>query len=112
MCSVFRDEDVSGILSFCYCGKMKTLREFGGDVLDAMHREINSPVHQCLLNLLNKEAFTSNLRQRRILNLISCGLGFDEGHLKMGMGLQQSLPHPIGLVKGELTSTGSNSEFL
>ena len=55
-------------------------------------------LNQRFLDLLDEEAFPSDLCQRHILNLVPGRFYLQQSHVKMGMSLGQTVLHPVRLI--------------
>jgi len=108
---VSRDKHIPRIFSFRDDREMKPLGKLRWNILHAVDGEVDAPIEQGFFDLLHEEPFPPDLGQWNIQDLVPHRLDLHQGHGEMGMGLDQPLFHPPGLVKSQRTSPGSNSDF-
>ena len=106
--AVCGDDAVAHIFAATNHGKAETRGHVSRNILYAVHGKIDLLVEQSFFKFLDKNTFTANLRERRMLQLVASGFDDDDVSVDAG-GLKDFLPDELGLPPGEHTATGSNS---
>jgi cyclase len=89
-------------------GDGEAFGKFGGQVLQAMHREVNALVEQSFFDLACEEAFTRNIVKRRVQNAIAGGL--DDFDAALRTARLQTLPDVIRLPERKLRTPGPDHQ--
>src|SRR6266404_41567 len=102
------DDTVAGIFAATNHGEAETRGHVSRNIFYAVNGKIDLPVEQGFFKFLDKNTFTANLRERRLLQLVASG--FDDNDVSVGAGgLKDFLTDEFGLPLGEHAATGSNS---
>ena len=56
-----RAECIPRVFASRHCCDLEFRREFGGQVFKAMHRQVHTPIRQCLFNLLGEHSLGPDL---------------------------------------------------
>src|SRR5205823_8486180 len=80
----------------------------GGNILDAVDREIDFFVEEGFFELLDEDAFAADLREGRLGELVASG--FDDDDFGVGAGgLKYFLANEFSLPLGEHAAAGADS---
>src|SRR5580704_3975056 len=65
---------IAGILSRSNCGYVETRGNFGGEIFQTMHREIDTSLRQGLFDLLGEHSLGADLGEGNVGDLVASGL--------------------------------------
>lgn len=91
------NQGITGVFSLQNYRKMQTLWKFCWNILHGVHGDIGSPFQKPMLQLFDKEAFTTHLGQGRIQNLVAARYHLDQLHPKSGMKCLETVRHMFSL---------------
>jgi hypothetical protein len=93
------DEGVARVLARQERRQHEAARQRGRHVLRRMHREVDGPRQQRLLDLFGEQPFAAGFRQRPVLDAVAAGADhFDRDPIGIeAMCLRQRLPHHVRL---------------
>src|SRR5271157_174445 len=90
------------------CNQFESRREFGGQVFQAVHREVDAPFAERLFDLFGEHAFGADLGECYVSNLVASRLYDLDFHFVTALAQQRR--DVVGLPECELRSARSNSE--
>ncbi len=103
------DEAVSYVFAAKNGGKGQARVDFGGNVFDAVNRNVDRFVHQRVFQLLDENAFATNLRQRSVGELIAGSLDDDDFSFDTGGG-KETLADEFGLPFGKKAAARADAQ--
>ena len=104
-------KSIRGVFPLGDAAQHQPLGQVGGQVLEAVDRDIG-PVHQHLgLQLLGEQALVTDLGQGHIEDLVPLGGHRLDRDLETRVGLGQLIAHPMGLHHGQLAAAGGNAQL-
>jgi len=91
---VAANQDIAGTLPLGHGGQTQTGDAVGGQVLEAMHRQVDGSIQQSVLQLFGKHTLTADRPQRSRGDV---ALGRNVNQLDLDAELGQFRRHPFGL---------------
>jgi hypothetical protein len=108
-CVPVGNEGVPAILPLRHRAQGAAGGHLRGHVLEAVHRQVNLPGQQGLLDLLDEQPLAPDLGQGHILEFVPGGLDDHQFGGQPGVeGLEAGL-HPAGLGQGQGTAPGADA---
>ena len=102
------DQDIHGQFTFRNGADTESCGNLAGHVFHAVHGQVDPPVQQGLLDLLDEKSLTSDLGKRNVLDFVAFGLDDDQFDGKVGMRRSKCILHPVGLPQGQFASPGAD----
>jgi len=107
---VLRDQDVPGVLPFRRDGDRKPRRQLGGDVLQAVDRQIDVPPKEGVLDLFDEDPLAADLDQGHVLHDVPLRLDDRKRHPHAGVPSLDPFLHPVSLGQGEGAAPRADSQ--
>src|SRR5256712_6149250 len=102
------DERLARIVALWHGAEGEPGRQRGGKVLEGMHRDIDPPIEQCILDFLGEEALPFELVQRAIDFGIASRLDDNDLSPRASPARNQPLLYPLRLPAREIAAAGSD----
>ncbi len=108
------DQGVAGILATRNRPQREPLGKLGGEILQAVHGQIDGPVEESLLDLFNEQALVvgRQSRQRGRRQLVARRADGLHRNVESRLGLLEQSPDQMGLGKGQPAAPGADDELL
>ena len=104
----FSDQRIARVFALGHGGEHQAGRQFGGQIFQAMYRQIGAAGQQGLLDFFREQSLAAYFRQGHIGNLVACRLD-DVDPAFVARAIQTS-GHPSSLPDSELRTAGSDDE--
>lgn len=104
----WKHQHVAGIFSLGDGGKGEAVRLGGHEVFEAVHREIDAAVEECVLDFLHERSLTCNLIEGSVCEAVAGGL-HDHQLNAISQSFNPGRHHP-GLCEGQLAPASSQPQ--
>ena len=104
------DQGIGNILAHGYGGQNQFVGTLGGQVLEAVHGDVDRSVKDRALDLLGEQPRPTDGSQWRVAVAVSLGADLDELHIQTGMIAAQAVRNPFGLPARQAAAASANPQ--